>query len=244
MADNTTLQTTPATPPAGFVIATDDVAGVHFQKVKIDVGGDGASAILGTANPMPVNDAGGTLTVDAPVGTPVFVRLSDGTSAIATLPVSLASVPSHAVTNAGTFAVQATGTVTANAGTGTFATSLASLPALAAGTNNIGDIDVLTTPKASTVSAAAQVSQGTTAAQVLASNASRKQFMIQNTGTTVIKLSFSSTDPTQTAYHVALSACTAADDGTGGTFVSDLYTGVVKAISNAVSGTLVVTEIS
>ena len=57
--------------------------------------------------PWPVTDNGGSLTVDAPVGTPVFVRLSDGSAAIATLPVSLASVPSHAVTNAGTFAVQA-----------------------------------------------------------------------------------------------------------------------------------------
>jgi hypothetical protein len=57
--------------------------------------------------PFPVSDNAGSLTVDAPVTTPVFVRLSDGSAAIATLPVSLASVPSHAVTNAGTFAVQA-----------------------------------------------------------------------------------------------------------------------------------------
>lgn len=46
-----------------------------------------------------------------------------GTFYQATQPVSLASVPSHAVTNAGTFAVQASGTVTANAGSGTFAVS-------------------------------------------------------------------------------------------------------------------------
>lgn len=58
---------------------------------------------------IPVTDNSGSLTVDAPVGTPVFVRLSDGASAISTLPVSLASVPSHAVTNAGTFAVQVDG---------------------------------------------------------------------------------------------------------------------------------------
>ena len=56
-----------------------------------------------------VDDNGGSLTVDAPVGTPVFVRLSDGAAAITTLPVSLATVPSHAVTNAGTFAVQVDG---------------------------------------------------------------------------------------------------------------------------------------
>jgi len=59
---------------------------------------------------VPVSDNSGSLTVDAPVGTPAFVRLSDGTSAITTLPVSLASVPSHPVTNAGTFAVQAAAT--------------------------------------------------------------------------------------------------------------------------------------
>lgn len=40
---------------------------------------------------QPVTDNAGSLTVDAPVGTPVFVRLSDGSSAIATLPVSLAA---------------------------------------------------------------------------------------------------------------------------------------------------------
>ena len=57
---------------------------------------------------LSVDDNGGSLTVDAPVGTPAFVRLSDGAAAITTLPVSLASVPSHAVTNAGTFATQAT----------------------------------------------------------------------------------------------------------------------------------------
>jgi hypothetical protein len=56
-----------------------------------------------------VDDNAGSLTVDAPVGTPAFVRLSDGAAAISTLPVSLASVPSHAVTNAGTFATQVDG---------------------------------------------------------------------------------------------------------------------------------------
>jgi hypothetical protein len=40
---------------------------------------------------VPVTDNSGSLTVDAPVGTPVFVRLSDGSSAISTLPVSIAS---------------------------------------------------------------------------------------------------------------------------------------------------------
>jgi hypothetical protein len=38
-----------------------------------------------------VDDNASSLTVDAPVGTPVFVRLSDGASPITTLPVSLAT---------------------------------------------------------------------------------------------------------------------------------------------------------
>lgn len=42
---------------------------------------------------QPVSDNAGSLTVDAPVATPVFVRLSDGAAAIATLPVSLATLP-------------------------------------------------------------------------------------------------------------------------------------------------------
>ncbi len=78
-----------------MVIATDQPQLTNALKVD------------GSAVAQPVTDNSGSLTVDAPVGTPVFVRLSDGSSAIATLPVSLASVPSHAVTNAGTFAVQA-----------------------------------------------------------------------------------------------------------------------------------------
>lgn len=74
------------------------------------------STVSTITNVVHVDDNSGTLTVDAPVGTPVFVRLSDGSSAITTLPVSLASVPSHAVTNAGTFATQESQILADNAG--------------------------------------------------------------------------------------------------------------------------------
>jgi len=50
MADNTTLN-----PGAGGdVIAADDVGGVKYQVVKLDMGGDGASLPLSESNPMPV----------------------------------------------------------------------------------------------------------------------------------------------------------------------------------------------
>ncbi len=43
MADSVTFQAAnPATPPAGFVVATDEVDGQHYQRVKIDLGADGA----------------------------------------------------------------------------------------------------------------------------------------------------------------------------------------------------------
>lgn len=61
---------------------------------------------VSAAKPLPIGDAGGSLTVDAPVGTPVFVRLSDGAAAISALPITDNS-GSITVDNAGTFAVQA-----------------------------------------------------------------------------------------------------------------------------------------
>lgn len=88
----------------------------------VGVSGTVAVTQSGTWDEVGINDSGNSITVDAPVGTPAFVRLSDGASAISTLPVSLASVPSHAVTNAGTFAVQDSTTQT---NTGNAATSLA-----------------------------------------------------------------------------------------------------------------------
>lgn len=96
----------------GALIPGDATAGL-----KVDLGADNDVTVTGTVavtqsgtwDEVGINDSGNSITVDAPVGTPVNVRLSDGASNISTLPVSLASVPSHAVTNAGTFAVQESG---------------------------------------------------------------------------------------------------------------------------------------
>lgn len=109
----------PITPGAGSNIAVNEVGGLDFQVVKLDLGGDGVSIaassdgthgmdvnvtqVLGlvqVTNPTPSNlkvdgsgvtqpvSAASALPVSAPVGTPAFVRLSDGTAPIATLPVS------------------------------------------------------------------------------------------------------------------------------------------------------------
>lgn len=94
------------------------------------------------------------------------------------------------------------------------------------------------------VSAAAQGSISTTAGQAVAANTSRKRLIVQNTGTTALKLLLGSGTPTQTVYHVALAPCTTGDDGYGGVYFDDAWTGAVQIISDASGGTYVLTEIS
>jgi hypothetical protein len=64
VADNTILS---AAVGVGDTIAADDVAGIKYQVVKLDVGGDGVAAPVSNSNPVPISDAGGSLTVDGSV---------------------------------------------------------------------------------------------------------------------------------------------------------------------------------
>lgn len=152
MADNIILSAGTAD---GATLATDDVGGIQYQVVKLAVGGDGVGTLLANANPLPVSDAGGSLTVDGTVAVSGTVAVTDNAGSLT-------------VDNAGTFAVQASiaaaqtlATVT-TVGTVTTVTAVTAisnaLPAgnnnigdvdiasIAAGTNNIGDVDVLTVP--------------------------------------------------------------------------------------------------
>ena len=90
----------------------------------------------------------------------------------------------------------------------------------------------------------AQTSIGAAAAQVAAVNRKRKGLIIQNTGTTVLKFTFGTGTPTQTVYHFALKACSAADDGTGGIILEENWIGPVQGISSGAGGTFVLTEIT
>lgn len=61
MADNTTINAG----SGGDVISTDDVGGgVKVQRVKIQHGADGSATDVSTASPLPVSDAGSTLSID------------------------------------------------------------------------------------------------------------------------------------------------------------------------------------
>jgi hypothetical protein len=86
------------------------------------------------------------------------------------------------------------------------------------------------------------VSVGTSSVAILNSNSSRKEVIVVNTGTTVIYLGFGQT-PSTTAYHVALAKCTSANDGSGGSWTSDMWKGAINAIGSAGGGTVCVTEL-
>lgn len=63
MSDNVAV-----TAGTGTSIATDQIGTDHYQRVKLDIGAEGvASGPVCTANPLPVHDAGGSLTVDGPL---------------------------------------------------------------------------------------------------------------------------------------------------------------------------------
>jgi len=58
MADNTTLNTG----SGGDVIATDDIGGVKFQRIKVTYGPDGSSSDVAVGNGLPIASSNVTVT--------------------------------------------------------------------------------------------------------------------------------------------------------------------------------------
>jgi hypothetical protein len=161
VSDNVTLPaigTGTATP----VIATNDVAGVQYQRVKLDGGGDGATTPISAGGGteaaalrvtlasdstglVSVDDNGASLTVDAPPAAPVAIRPSDGSAAQTFHELDLDTGGGAQTRIAIGLALAASGgsiplTGSANGADVSLTTSLP------AGSNNIGDVDVLTVP--------------------------------------------------------------------------------------------------
>lgn len=116
---------------------------------------------------------------------------------------------------------------------------------LSDGTNALGtDANPLVVEGApsGTSTAPASTAVGAAASTLLAANPTRLEAMVVNTGITVIFLALGQT-PTTSAYHVALAACSTANDGTGGTFTTDIWKGTIRAIT-AAAGTVCVTELT
>jgi len=123
MADNTQLS---AAVGSGDTLATDDISGVKYPRSKIVIGADGTNdGDVSSANPLPVTGTltavtsiTNTVTVDGsgvtqPVSGTVTANLSATDNAVLdsidTAVNGTLTVGSHAVTNAGTFAVQVDG---------------------------------------------------------------------------------------------------------------------------------------
>ena len=66
MADNVTFQPVVATPPTTTVVATDDVGGAHYQRVKVDLGGDGVASPLVRGAQTAADSVPVTLATDDP----------------------------------------------------------------------------------------------------------------------------------------------------------------------------------
>jgi hypothetical protein len=95
-----------------------------------------------------------------------------------------------------------------------------------------------------TASAASQQTIGTTAGQVLAANSARKRLILQNCGTTVIKIVLGAGTPTQSNYHFALPPGGTTNDGSSPVYNDIMWTGAVQAISSAAGGLLQVAELT
>jgi uncharacterized protein YdaL len=120
-----------------------------------------------------------------------------------------------------------------NDGTNAYAVPLAS-----------GGTSVVTSgPTSTSAGSAAAVAVTTASGVILAANSARKECIITNIGTTVIYLGLGAT-PTAVNYHVALSGCTNAHDGTGSVYLSDIWKGVINAISSGASGLVATAELT
>ncbi|AMM22999.1 hypothetical protein [Variovorax sp. PAMC 28711] len=102
MSDTVTL------PGTGAVIATDDVGGVQFQRIKIAVGADGVAADASAAAPLPVGgirrDADTAYAADLAAHPLLFN--DGGRLKVSVTPADIASTAGNITTNGGVVALQ------------------------------------------------------------------------------------------------------------------------------------------
>ena len=92
MADNVAI-----TSGSGTSIATDQNGSDHVQWVKLQYGADGSFTAVSTANPLPVGDGGGSLTVDGSVSTySANTTVTDGRKVVTTAGTRVALAASTA----------------------------------------------------------------------------------------------------------------------------------------------------
>ena len=136
MADDVTL------PGTGSVVATDDVSGTHYQKVKIiDGTAESTAAVPGSATDGLLVNLGSNndVTVTGSVtASATDLDIRDLSSATDSVTVAQAT--------AGNLNATVVGTVTANLAAGTNNIGDVDVLSIAAGDNNIGNVDIVTVP--------------------------------------------------------------------------------------------------
>jgi len=117
MADNTVLNSG----SGGDTIASDDIAGVKYQRVKVTFGADGSATDAATTAPLPVRMSDGTdLALVTAAGEQNVIATAQPGVDIGDVTINNASGASAVNIQDGGNSVTVDGTVTANAGTGTF----------------------------------------------------------------------------------------------------------------------------
>lgn len=119
-------------PTVVIVDASGNIVGATSNALDVNVKSITGSTIpvtqSGTWDEVGINDSGNSITVDAPVGTPVFVRLSDGAAALVGQQTMAASLPVTLASNQTTIT---TGGAKTNNALASGANNMPTLPALA-----------------------------------------------------------------------------------------------------------------
>lgn len=183
--------------------------------------------LSGTVLASPTNY--GTPVVGKVIPVNAFVTNVVAISGNLTVPSSLTVSGSVSVINTISGNIVAVGGVTVQAVSGAALSTAAAI--------------VVTERGSITASLCSTLSVSGTSGSILAANSSRVEVIVTNTGTSVIYLGLGRT-PSITAYHIALSACSTANDGTGGVFISDTWKGQINAIGSNNAGTICVSELT
>ena len=189
-----------ATQPVSGTVTASAQPGVDIGDVTIN---NATIAVTqsGTWDEVGINDSGNSITVDAPVATPVFVRLSDGASAITTLPVSLATNTPTLQANSGVDI----GDVTINNASGASAVNIQDGGNTITVDGTVGVSGTVTTKETRAATGAnTTVADSATSVTILASNANRLGATVSNDSSAVLYLLLGSTTASATNYTVRM----------------------------------------
>ena len=144
-----------STDPSGATVATDVVNSVHYQEIKLNVGADGSDSLLGNDNPIPIifspsnsyngyhvpvaGSTDGTQAIDVNIASGGTINVSGVTLQGGTVDRIAAGVSTDLRTVAGGITIGVT-----TVGSDTVTVSVTGSVELTAGSQNIGDVDVLT----------------------------------------------------------------------------------------------------